>query len=123
MYNHPKLGSFLDLKTKTRSINITKKSARELYTHATDALLLDNIVYFIIDVTWFEKGTLMQEPMSVAKIMVQVSRDTSTTATIMRATSFHYSSLEHPDYSSDHITELKGSYDNFKADWLGEVRH
>ena len=123
MYNHKKLGSFLELKPKQRSITMTKKSARELYKHADNALLLDGVVYFMIDVTWTEPDSLMTEPMKVATIMVTAHRDTSNVVTIMRASSFSYSSLEHPDYKSDNIQELKGSWKEFVTQWLGTTRY
>lgn len=111
MYNYPKLGSFVELK-RTRSIEVSKKYAREVYPDAQNVVELDGNIYFNLVVTWQEPNSLMVEPMPVATIVFCIPRDTSTVGTIYLAHCFHNDALIHPDYNT-RVREVKGSLTNF----------
>ncbi len=111
MYNYPKLGSFVELK-RTRSIDISKKYAREVYKDAENVIELDGNIYFNLVVTWTEPDSLMVEPMPIATIVFCIPKDTSTKGTIYLSHKFHLDALVHPDYNT-RAKEIKGSLTNF----------
>ena len=112
MYNYPKLGSFLDLKTKKNSIKVSKKYAREVYPDSANVIELDGTIYFVVNVTWQEPDSLMVEPMRVCGIVFQIQRDTSSDGIIGKAHCFNNELITHPDYNG-RVKVLKGSLDNF----------